>query len=163
MKAVKRLIDTTGSTTYHREMSGVSERIQLLVLLHKAGSLTDKFLASYLRREAGVDYSDWLVMQMIGSSIPQSKLGQELGLSPAGVTGAIDKLIARRLLVRKSDANDRRKNTIELTKLGQALLTQADQLMGSVTSYLLSGVPAPDQSHLASSLTELIKQATTEI
>ena len=55
-----------------------------------------------------------------------TRLAERLTVSPPSVTAVIDGLVARRLVARTPDPDDRRRLSLALTKTGRRLLLEAD-------------------------------------
>jgi long-chain acyl-CoA synthetase len=55
-----------------------------------------------------------------------SKLAEKLAVSRPSITGVVDGLVARGLVVRSQDGSDRRRIDVHLTDLGRTTLAQAD-------------------------------------
>jgi long-chain acyl-CoA synthetase len=59
-------------------------------------------------------------------STASSVLARKLAVSPPSVTAVVDGLVARELVVRRDDPDDRRRLTLLLTRDGKQLLSAAD-------------------------------------
>jgi len=55
-------------------------------------------------------------------------ISEKFGISPSAVTQLVDNLVLEKLLVRKEDAEDRRKICLELTSLGKKKIQEAQKL-----------------------------------
>jgi len=75
-----------------------------------------------------------------GDSLPQCKLAESLERDRASVTRILDTLERDGLLVRVSNAADRRMFSIELTELGRSLRLRAIQCSMAVTQTALKGL-----------------------
>jgi DNA-binding MarR family transcriptional regulator len=67
----------------------------------------------------------------------QHELGGRMGLDPSGLVGAIDELEGMRLLERRRDPADRRRNVVVLTADGTATLRRARRLASDSARDLL--------------------------
>jgi len=87
-------------------------------------------LAKALERALGpLDLSlpQYRVLALLGDgSTAASVLARQLAVSPPSVTALIDGLVARGLVERESDPEDRRRLTLLLTKAGRRALIDAD-------------------------------------
>ncbi|MBX2810465.1 MAG: MarR family transcriptional regulator [Myxococcales bacterium] len=86
-----------------------------------------------------------------------SALAKELSLSQATVTGIVDRLDTRQLLVRERSMKDRRLVTVTITEAGRALIEQAPYpLQESFVERLLS-LPAQEQANILNTLEQVVQ------
>lgn len=85
-----------------------------------------------------------------------SVLAEDLGISNAGMTGRLDSLERSGWLQRSSDAEDRRRVHVEVTKAGTDIWRRAMRLRGRAEDELF-GVLTPEQRH---TLAALLKELT---
>ena len=81
------------------------------------------------------------VLSLLGDgSSASSALAHRLAVSPPSMTAVVDGLVARRLVTREPDREDRRRLTLHLTDDGLTLLRSAeaavDTRLGEVAQYL---------------------------
>ncbi|WP_285758971.1 MarR family winged helix-turn-helix transcriptional regulator [Nocardiopsis ansamitocini] len=65
-----------------------------------------------------------LVLLSIDGDMPAHELAEGIGVGVATLTGIVDRLAARSLVVRREDARDRRVRRIDLTEEGRALIAE---------------------------------------
>ena len=85
-----------------------------------------------------------------------SVLAEDLGISNAGMTGRLDSLERSGWLQRSSDAEDRRRVHVEVTKAGTDIWRRAMRLRGRAEDELF-GVLTPEERH---TLAALLKELT---
>src|SRR5690606_31232139 len=83
-------------------------------------------------------------------------LARELSLSPATVTGILDRLEARRLVTRERQTDDRRTVVVKLTNVGKALLDQAPPPLQQSFLLKLRALPEREQAAISETLKKLV-------
>ena len=89
-----------------------------------------------------------------GKVISQNELGRQTAMDPATIQGVVQRLLARDLVARTSDLQDKRRLLLALSDKGRALLASLSQVTESTGRDLLRGF-APDQRR---SLVEMLKR-----
>ncbi|MBP2472520.1 DNA-binding MarR family transcriptional regulator [Crossiella equi] len=102
-----------------------------------------------------------LVVTMQGPRSSQ-ELTQDLKVSPATMTGLVDRLVAHGYVRRREDPNDRRIRRIEPTKEGQTLIEQLDAQGTANFRRLLDRLDDEDLAALARVITRLVTLAREE-
>jgi DNA-binding MarR family transcriptional regulator len=74
-----------------------------------------------------------------------SHLAERLAVTPPTVTSVVDGLVARGLVERRPDPNDRRRLPLALTGDGEALVRAANTAVGKHLYDLLAAVDDPDE------------------
>lgn len=76
-----------------------------------------------MRSQLGVTGSERLVLRMVGRhpGLSAGELARLLHLNASTLTGTLERLVRRRLLARRVDARDRRKDVLELTAAGERI------------------------------------------
>ncbi len=77
-------------------------------------------------------------------------------ISPAGMTGRLDRLEAAGLVVRRPDPDDRRGSLVELTAEGHAKADRAIEDLVAAENELFREVDATEREHLDRALDKLI-------
>jgi DNA-binding MarR family transcriptional regulator len=85
-------------------------------------------------------------------SAASSHLAERLAVSPPSVTGVVDGLVARGLVIRKPHPTDRRRLDLDLTPEGRTLLVEADE---SVNARLDAIAAHLDRSDARTAMTSL--------
>ena len=130
---------------------------------------SDQALATLLRRASlrvgqeqaaalsphGVTLSEWTVLRGLydlGATSP-SALADACGLTRGAVTKLVDRLRAKRLVVRAAAGReDRRYQTIALTGAGANLVPVLAEIVAQAEARAFAGVEAADRAALASAL-----------
>ncbi|UYG15864.1 MarR family transcriptional regulator [Brachybacterium huguangmaarense] len=73
--------------------------------------------------------------------ITPARLAEQLDVTRATVTGLVERLVARDLLVRGTDPTDRRLQTLTVTEAGAQLIEEVVPLLSRQLSRLAAGVP----------------------
>lgn len=84
-------------------------------------------------------------------SMPMSKLSAELLVTPPNITGLIDRLEAKQLIMRSADRKDRRATIIELTREGEHLQEKVTKRYNKFMREILSEF-TPNESQTLSRL-----------
>jgi DNA-binding MarR family transcriptional regulator len=107
-------------------------RIDAACRLAADGKLAARDIATWLH---GLQINEpefrllWLLARMAGGtaasgSLDQAEMADQLVVSPAQVSGAVERLRGLGMLQRINDQRDRRRQLWQVTEAGQALLTQ---------------------------------------
>jgi DNA-binding MarR family transcriptional regulator len=101
-------------------------------LRRAAAKQRERFRSAFDRYEIRPVQLTFLAMILSSMPIRQATLGKALDMKRANVVTVLDELIARGLVSREADANDRRSNVLSLTRKGatltQELLARHDKL-----------------------------------
>ena len=94
-------------------------------------------------------YVQWLPLYklMVCSDTTSAGLSRDLGIDPAAITRALDRLEAKGMLRRERSTTDRRVVHLVLTDEGRAIAAQVPQALASVLNAHLSGF-SHDESRL---------------
>ena len=112
-------------------------------------SVMDKRLSKH-----GLTRSHWRAVLYIWRTpgISQTELSEILDVSRMGVTGLLDRMERKGLVLRKDDPNDRRMKRIYLTDSTQELIPMMTQLGGETMDDFLTGFSQKDREALMSLL-----------
>jgi len=114
-------------------------------------------LAKSMRRHA---FKHWMTLSMSTSQmkslmciienekLSSKKLADILDVTPANVTGVIDKLIEQGLVSRSESAQDRRVVFLKATEAGKKLIENLEQHASEQSSRMLSGMSEDELEHL---------------
>jgi DNA-binding MarR family transcriptional regulator len=102
--------------------------------------------------------SDFVALDLCGRGPARaSEVARALGLTAAGTTDALDRLEARRLVRRTTDAKDRRAVQVVLTPAGRRLLKQAHSAKEATLRYLDATMSRDERRALADGLRALTR------
>lgn len=86
-----------------------------------------------------------------------AELSKEIHLSPSTLVGIVDRMEAKKLVVREKDTADRRKVFIHLTEAGRAFAANAPSPLQETLAEALVGLNALEQSTIALSLERIVE------
>ena len=122
-------------------------------LLLKAGHyMANEFEAAL----ATLDLSgrEFLVLSFVApeGELPQRELTERLGLDPTIIVALVDALEERRLLTRRRDATDRRRNVLALTASGRRVHSRAVTAAAKAEASFLAPLSPSQRTELQSLL-----------
>lgn len=88
----------------------------------------------------------------------QATLGRRVGLDRSDIAAAVADLAARQVIERATDPDDRRRNTVRITRTGQRYLQTLDRRVQAAQEELLAGLSASERRQLVRLLTRLVDQ-----
>ena len=91
------------------------------------------------------------------SNANSKKLSDALGVTPANITGVIDRLIERGMVHRVENAEDRRITLLQATLKGKKLIASLDRYIYENLSKFLINLKDEDLTHLQLGLSAFIK------
>jgi DNA-binding MarR family transcriptional regulator len=94
--------------------------------------------------------------QLAKGEMLSGALARELSLSPATVTGILDRLEMRKLVERIRQVNDKRTVVVRLTPSGKRLLAQAPPPLQQSFVSKLRALPEQEQAAIADTLRRLV-------
>lgn len=86
----------------------------------------------------------------------QTELGRRCNMDRSDVVAAINELAEQSFVERTPDPQDRRRNTVTLTKAGDQQLRRLDRALDKVQDDLLGPLPAEDRQTFTHLLTRLL-------
>lgn len=104
---------------------------------------------------AGFDVLLTLRRQADGRALTPGELARDMMMSPPAMTNRIDRLVARTLVERHADPDDRRALRVRLTSEGRALADTAVETHLAVEEGLLSALSQTDRDQLTGLLARL--------
>jgi DNA-binding MarR family transcriptional regulator len=106
----------------------------------------------------GIDGRELAVLSVLATGSPLSQLeaAGKLGVDRTTMVALIDTLEARGLVERRRSAQDRRKNTVQLTPTGQDRLRRAEQARQEMERQFLAPLSASDAEALVRALQALV-------
>lgn len=143
---------------------------------HDDTSHEDRILDSLRRISRAVDlYSRYLALRhsltgpqlvcvrhlLRHGAMPPGTLARRISLSPATVTGIIDRLEKRGLVTRARSTDDKRKVEIALTEAGRQLGAQMPPPLHEVFSRRLNALPADEQAEIDGVLARIVEMMET--
>lgn len=128
------------------------------------GFLMRRVLSSILQladaqlAEQGLTYVQWLPLYklLLNSDTRSTCLARDLGMDPASVTRALDRIEAKGLLRRERSTTDRRRVELVLTEQGRAVATQVPEVLCDVLNAHLAGFSDAECRQLVSMLQRML-------
>jgi len=161
-------------TPYRIHLEGMAARYPGLAATDPAGEMAiisilrtgSLLLAAVSRNLApfGLSESAFNVLTLLAArpeGLSQTELSRYLIVSRADVTGLVDRLAARNLVVRQKPGRDRRVSLVTITSGGRVLLAQAVPAHYRFLAGLLGGLTARDKHDLIRILA-LVRQSLPE-
>lgn len=98
----------------------------------------------------GLCFSDFVILELLLHRGPQpvNAIGRRIELSSGAITTAVDRLEARRLVVRTHDAEDRRVRTVSLTTEGRTQIAAAFAQHKRSMNLAASGLTSDERASL---------------
>ena len=87
--------------------------------------------------------------------VPLAEVGRALDLSPAGLSGLVDRTVAAGLIERRVSETDRRAAELVMTPRGRALRDRSLPLLDALNARIFDGVPPEHQAIIADFLDSL--------
>lgn len=88
---------------------------------------------------------------------PPSVLAREVSLSQATVTGIVDRLVARQLVVKERSAKDRRQVAVSVTEAGRALIEAAPYPLQDRFQQALQTLDPEAQDRMLATLRQIVR------
>jgi DNA-binding MarR family transcriptional regulator len=117
----------------------------------------DQALVAMHSKKLGISVNNCKIMRVIAFFGPLSatELGARTSLDPDKITRAVDTLVDRSYVIRKSDEADRRKVVLTLSAKGRRVHDKIEMVVSAMESDFLSALTAEERKALGSSLDKL--------
>ena len=125
--------------------------------LRRAANTAHQALTGALASQ-GVTAAEWLLLRDLhaAGAVPQTRLADRLGLTRGAVSKLVDRLVAKRLLVRgRGGGGDRRVQIIGLTGTGALLIPELARAAGASEAVLFAGLSPRERTILGTALAKL--------
>lgn len=128
------------------------------VLAQAAEEVSLEFAAHY-RNRYGMLRTEWRVLFHLGRYGPQTAtdIGTRARLHKTKISRAVTKLEARRFLTRSTREDDRRWETLTLTRMGEAAYADLKGLAEAYDAKLMDQFSGPEQQMLRAALLKLAR------
>jgi len=93
----------------------------------------------------------------------QQQVAQRLGVDRTTMVAIIDSLEAKGVIARRPDAEDRRRNVVELTPAGQDILRQATAASDAAEAELLASLSPEEGEQLRDLLARVLARGSAQI
>lgn len=133
-----------------------TERDLAFLLVDAGRKLNDAYDAQM--KPLGLTRSQWRVVAYVSRTpgITQTQLAAQVELSRMAITGLLDRMQAKGLIERRAASDDRRINTVYLTKRSAALVTRMNRTAEAVLDGLFAGISESEKKRFSKTLS-LIK------
>lgn len=131
--------------------------VGLIATIHE---LQAAFLEPVLRQE-GLTWSLFQLLSLLNSSpspVHQAQIAQELGITPATLSEALDAASRKGWIERTPEPSDRRKKSIALTPKAESALAQVLAATEQCERIATVGFAASERSQLAQALRRISRQ-----
>jgi DNA-binding MarR family transcriptional regulator len=149
-----------------KPFSGVGQEV--LVTLLRTTDEARRYLSGFMDRE-GITLQQYNVLRILrgagSEGLPTLEVGRRMLEQQPGVTRLVDRLIAKGLVARTRDREDRRRVVCTINRAGLDLLARVDERMACVEEDVARGVPvsrAPGLLELLNALRAQLKEAGRE-
>ena len=111
--------------------------------------------------ETGLSFSQINILMRLlhGGSIGVSEIGEQLGVTNAAASQAVDRLVSLDLIERTEDPADRRAKRLALTRKGRALIEKGIEARSQWVEGLTDALTPEQQSMIIAALTLLTAAA----
>lgn len=111
-----------------------------------------------------VTLAQYRTLVVLASYGPQSLAGlaESVGVTPATATRMCDRLVKKKLIVRRTEREDRRQLRVGLTKKGQELVQSVSERRRREIKRIMSAIPLKEQASLVQALSRFTA-ATGEV
>lgn len=129
----------------------------LAALIRSAAVATHQALSRALLPH-GVTAAEWALLRELhaAGAVPQGQIAERLGMTAGAISKLVDRLVAKRLLVRgRGGGGDRRVQIIGLTGTGALLVPDLARAAEASEAALFAGLSARDRAGLGAALAKL--------
>jgi DNA-binding MarR family transcriptional regulator len=111
--------------------------------------------------ETGLSFSQINILMRLlhGGSTGVSEIGEQLGVTNAAASQAVDRMVKDGMIARTEDPQDRRAKKLALTPKGRALIEQGIEIRSQLVEGLTEDLTPEQQSMIISALTLLTAAA----
>lgn len=116
-------------------------------------------------KHAKLTRSQWRAVAYVSRTpgISQIKLADELGVGRMAVTGVLNRLESKNLLIRKQDPSDRRAKQVYCTTKAKKLLPSMQKVGNEVINDIIEGLSPMQQQQIMKGLTKMYNNALQQI
>ncbi|MEG3123230.1 MarR family winged helix-turn-helix transcriptional regulator [Sphingomonas sp. GB1N7] len=138
-------------------MTTIALEPNLATLIRTAAAATHQALSRALMPH-GVTAAEWALLRDLhaAGAVPQGQIAARLGMTAGAISKLVDRLVAKRLLVRgRGGGGDRRVQIIGLTGTGALLVPELARAAGASEAALFDGLSTRERAALGAALTKL--------
>ncbi len=110
--------------------------------------------------EANVSVAEWVFLRELFDveTMPPSHLATRLGMTRGAISKLADRLIARNLVARTADAEDRRYQALSLTPAGRAVVPGLSALADANDATFFGHLDGPTRKTIESAMKEIVRR-----
>ncbi len=108
----------------------------------------------------GVSVADWVILRELYdvAALPPSVLAGRIGMTKGAVTKIADRLIARGLVSRTASADDRRAQSLALTREGRRLVPKLAALADRNDADFFGHLPARERKTIEAAMRDIVRR-----
>lgn len=107
--------------------------------------------------EVGITVGEWVVLRLLyDTDLSPAVLAEKIGVTRGAMTKIVDRLFAKEFLERKESTEDRRFQTITITRSGKNLVPQLAQIADENDSLHFSSLSKKEQKVLMDILKKMV-------
>lgn len=108
----------------------------------------------------GVTVAEWVVLRQLLAlgEVPPSRLAEEMGMTRGGVSKLVDRLHAKKLVIRSAGGDDRRFQSVGLTAAGRRLVPKLAALADKNDSEFFGHLSDEQRDQLADLLKDVVRR-----
>lgn len=110
--------------------------------------------------ESGVTVAEWVILRElfeVGSVVAPSQVAEKINLTRGAVSKLIERLVIKKLVDRKDSQEDRRYQTVSLTKAGKALVPRLAKLADQNDDEFFGDLAQAEKNQLLSTLKKIVE------
>ncbi len=137
---------------------------QVAMVEELASLIKDNLHSKHLASTFGLTGPQLVCLRVIGrrGHLTPSELAQEVSLSKPTVTGIVDRLVTRQLLVRERTSKDRRLVTVRLTPAGEDLIAAAPSPLQERFAERLAALEEAERETISDVLEKIVRMMDGE-
>jgi len=131
---------------------------QPIFKMHHLVFIMDRYADAELQKTVGISYSTYLFLMTISaqSGCSQKMLADCLGYTQAAISKSLTHLLSQQFVQQIQDSQNRRQNIITLTSVGVQKLTEAQEVIDHLTTFLMNKMKKNEIDALNTSLNSLL-------
>ena len=106
----------------------------------------------------GVTVAEWVLLRQLydAGGVNPSQLAEQLGMTRGAISKLVERLNQKKLVVRKSEAGDRRFQTVELTPVGRRLVPVLAKLADENDQTFFGHLSERERTLIATALQDIV-------
>jgi DNA-binding MarR family transcriptional regulator len=126
-------------------------------LLARLGSRSASAWQGMLRQRELTPHEHGVLLTLLSTgALGQKTLARHVLIDPRNLSAIVEDLVAKDLIQRETNPNDRRRRTLSLTQRGETVAKKLAQAAARIQDELLAGLSSPEQATLNALLSKLM-------